>query len=75
MPTTEGVVTIVQEGRFQMIDDAGTAHLFVLGHAAAAEPAQLAPLQRRQARLRVTYLDGGGIIGRVASRIVVLGGA
>ena len=36
-----GVVTIVQEGRFQMTDDAGVSHLFILAHTAAAEPQQL----------------------------------
>ena len=55
MRSIEGVVTIVQEGRFQLVDDAGVAHLFLLGHAAAADPEQLAPLQREQARVRVTY--------------------
>ena len=73
MPTAEGVVTIVQEGRFQLVDAQGVAHLFLLSHAAAAEPEQLPPLQRRQARVRVTYTEPAGIIGRLASGIVLLG--
>ena len=48
MRSIEGVVTIVQEGRFHLVDDAGIAHLFLLGYAAAADPQQLAPLQREQ---------------------------
>jgi hypothetical protein len=72
MGTTEGVVTIVQEGRFQLTDDAGVAHLFVLGHRAPAEPEQLPPLQHRQARVRVRYEEAPNLIGRVAKRIDVL---
>lgn len=72
MPTTEGVVTIVQEGRFQLLDANGVGHLFLLGHTAAAEPEQLPPLQHRQARVRVSYREPGGVIGRVATRIDVL---
>jgi hypothetical protein len=68
----EGIVTIVQESRFQMVDTDGVAHLFVLGHKAAAEPAQLAPLQRRQARVRVRYRPASDLIGNVVSSIVVL---
>ncbi len=72
MPTAEGVVTIVQEGRFQLIDDAGVAHLFLLGRGAAAEPEQLPPLQHRQARVRVRYREAPTLIGRVAQRIDLL---
>ena len=32
MKTMEGVVTIVQESRFQLTDDQGASHLFILGH-------------------------------------------
>jgi hypothetical protein len=67
-----GRVVLVQEGRFQMIDDAGVGHLFILGHRAAPEPAQLAPLQHRQARIRVAYRAAPGMIGNVATRITVL---
>ena len=47
MASMDGVVTIVQEGRFQLTDDAGVTHLFILGHAAAAEPEQLAAFAAR----------------------------
>lgn len=65
----EGVVTIVQEGRLQLTDDHGVSHLFILGHNAAAETEQLAPLQRRQARVRVRYTAGADIIGNILSAI------
>ncbi len=72
MPTMEGTVTIVQESRFQLTDDQGVSHLFTLGHRAKAEPAQLAPLQHTQARVRVAYTQPGNIIGFVADRVDLL---
>jgi hypothetical protein len=68
-----GVVTIVQEGRFQMTDDAGVSHLFILGHAAAAEPQQLASLQARQARVRVHYKPAANLIGNTVHAIDLAG--
>ncbi|WP_202397227.1 hypothetical protein [Teichococcus coralli] len=65
----EGVVTIVQEGRFQLTDDGGVSHLFLLSHDAAAEPEQLPPLQRRQARVRVSYTPARNLIGLVAHAV------
>ncbi len=64
-----GVVTIAQEGRFQMTDDAGVSHLFILGHSAAAEPQQLAALQARQARVRVHYKAAANLIGNAVTTI------
>ena len=65
----DGVVTIVQEGRFQLTDGRGVSHLFILGPNAAAETDQLAPLQRAQARVRVRYTPAANLIGNVASAI------
>jgi hypothetical protein len=64
-----GIVAIVQEGRFVLTDDAGVSHFFVLSPSAAAEPAQLAALQRRQARVRVRYRPATKLIGHVANAI------
>lgn len=69
MHTMDGVVTIVQEGRFQLIDDEGAAHLFLLDPNASAETDQLPPLQRRQARIRVRYSVPRNLIGLVAHAI------
>ncbi|MDJ0386889.1 hypothetical protein QMO56_02075 [Roseomonas sp. E05] len=66
MKTMEGVVTIVQEGRFQLTDDGGVSHLFLLSHDAALEPEQLPPLQHRQARVRVHYTAARNLIALVA---------
>jgi hypothetical protein len=72
MRTLKGTVIIVQEGRFQVMDDQGVAHHFLLGHAAAAEPEQLGPLQQRQARVRVSYHDPADLIGHVATAVTLL---
>ena len=67
----EGVVTLVQEGRFQLTDDRGVSHLFILGPNTALETDQLAPLQRRQARVRGGYTQGRNIIGNVLSTLEI----
>ena len=71
MDTMEGVVTIVQEGRFMLIDDLGAGHLFMLDPMAAAETEQLHPLQARQARVRVSYETPRNVIGLLARSISV----
>ncbi len=68
----DGTITIVQEGRFQLTDERGVSHQFVLGHAALAETEQLRPLQSRQARVRVKYTDALGLISLIAHRIELL---
>ena len=69
MDVMEGVMTMAQESRFQLTDDRGVSHLFILGHGAAAEPDQLAPLSRQQARVRVHYTRPENVIGLVAHAI------
>ena len=69
MPSITGVVTIVQEGRFQMTDDRGVSHLMILGHSAAVDTPQLNGLQARQARVRVDYRPTKNLIGNTASAI------
>jgi hypothetical protein len=68
----DGVLTILQESRFLLVDDAGIAHLFLLGPHALAEADQLEPLLRRQARLRVRYTEPRSILGRVAHAVEAL---
>ena len=75
MNTVEGVITIVQEGRFQMTDHAGISRLFVLSPFAAMETEQLVPLGRNQVPVRVTYRHGDNAIAHVATRIDALDGA
>ncbi|ACA20115.1 hypothetical protein M446_5828 [Methylobacterium sp. 4-46] len=69
MPSMRGVVTIAQETRFQLVDDEGIAHLFVLGPMAGAEPDDLARLQAEQARVRVRYARTRNLIAHRAERL------
>ena len=69
MRTMVGVVTLVQESRFQLIDDGGIGHLFILSHGASAEPSQLGPLQKRQARVRIGYKEGPNMIANIAHTV------
>ncbi len=69
MQSMEGIVTIVQEGRFCLTDQDGVSHQFELSYRAAAEPDQLPPLQQEQARVRVSYEPGENVIGFIATRI------
>ena len=70
MTSVEGTVAIVQEARFQLLDDAGVAHHFVLSYNAGLEPEQLPSLLTR--RVRVAYVDPPGIIGHHARKILLL---
>ena len=72
MAEMEGVVTIVQEGRFQLTDLGGVAHNFMLGRFALAETDQLPDLQNRQARVRVKYSQADKLIAYIAHRIDLL---
>jgi hypothetical protein len=69
--TVSGTVVQVQETRMTIVDDAGAGRLFLLGHASLAEPSQLAELQRRQARVRVTYRQAPDLIAHIATLIEV----
>jgi len=71
MRQLDGVVTIVQESRFQLVDDDGVAHHFLLGYGAAIEPEQLPSLLER--RIRVSYTDPDNLIGHRAVRLFLLG--
>ena len=67
----DGVVTVVQESRFQLTDDAGVSHLFLLSHSASAEPDQLPALQQRQSRVRVAYAPAPRLIANVVHSIAL----
>ena len=69
MPKLTGRVAIVQEGRFQLIDDGGAGRLFILSPHAAMETSQLTRLAEAQARVTVTYRDVALVVGFLADRI------
>jgi hypothetical protein len=68
----EGVVTVVQESRFQLTDTLGVSHHFVLGRFTWADTDQLIGLQNQQSRVRVKYSHAHGLIAYVAHRIDLL---
>ena len=72
MPEMTGVITIVQEGRFQLTDTGGVSHHFVLSRHALAETEQLSALAHRQARVRIKYDQAKGLIAYEAKRIELL---
>ena len=67
-----GTVLLVQEGRFQLRDEGGASHLFLLGHSAFAETDQLPALARSQSKVRVSYKEPENIVALIARRIDVL---
>ncbi len=72
MESMDGIVTIVQESRFELRDPKGASHTFLLSHKAPLEPQQLAPLPQEQARVRVRYATAHGIIGFLAHSVTRL---
>lgn len=72
MRTIDGVVTIVQESRFQLVDDQGVGHMIVLSASSLAEPDQLEQLAACQARVRVSYSEPADVIGLLARDVATL---
>ncbi|MGH7108904.1 MAG: hypothetical protein ACREFK_00605 [Stellaceae bacterium] len=72
MKTVEGVVTLVQEGRFKLVTDGGCVLHFVLAHNAALEPEDLPTLVERQTRVRVAYSRPDHLVAAVARDLSAL---
>ena len=72
MQSVQGIVTIVQEGRFQLLDDSGVAHHFLLSHRAAAGTGAIARTAAGPGSVRVWYQRAPDLIGHVAARIDLL---
>lgn len=72
--TMDGVITIVQESRFQLTDDAGVGHLFTLSPYAAAETDQLPALRFHRVRVHYDPTDtrARNTIGNIASAVSLL---
>jgi hypothetical protein len=66
MQSAEGVITLVQEGRFTLVTDGGRVMHFLLAHDASLEPQDLPPLERDQRRVRVDYTEPSRLIAHVA---------
>lgn len=70
MNSVEGSVTIVQERRFQLVDDHGVAHPFTLAADASFDPAELTALARSGRRIRVEYTDDGEALSHIAHDVM-----
>jgi hypothetical protein len=66
METADGIITVVQEGRFKLVTDTGRVMHFVLAHEAAIEAQDLPPLARARTPVRVAYTRPNHVIAAVA---------
>ncbi|HEX2830590.1 MAG TPA: hypothetical protein VHP37_29905 [Burkholderiales bacterium] len=66
MTRLEGAITLVQERRFQLVDERGIAHPFTLAADASFDPSELPALARSGQRVRVEYTDDGEALSHVA---------
>lgn len=66
MQSAEGVIILVQEGRFELVTDGGRVMHFILAHDASLEPQDLPPLQRDQRRVQVDYTEPSRLVSHVA---------
>ena len=66
MQSVEGVITLVQEGRFAVVTDGGRVMNFLLAHDASVEPQDLPLLKRDQRRVRVDYTEPSRLLAHVA---------
>ena len=66
MQSAEGVITLVQEGRFALVEDDGRVMQFVLAHDASLEPQDLPLLKRDRRRVRVDYTEPSRLVAHVA---------
>lgn len=71
VPRIRGVVTVVQESRFRLVDDQGITRHLVLARDAAIEPQDLAPLPREQAQVSVRFRDSDNLLAGIVHDIEV----
>ena len=70
MHTSHGVITLVQEHRFRLVDDLGAHALFVLAHDAPLEWQDLERLQLAGRQVRVSHAPAPGKIAAIAHDVV-----
>jgi len=66
MQSAEGVITLVQEGRFALVTDGGRVMQFLLARDASLESQDLPLLKRNQRRVRVDYTEPSRLVAHVA---------
>ena len=74
MQSVEGVITLVQEGRFAVVTDGGRVMNFLLAHDASLEPQDLPSLKRDQRRVRVDYTEPSRLVAHVAHALRIADG-
>jgi hypothetical protein len=72
MESADGVITVVQEGRFKLVTDTGRVMHFVLAYNAAIEPEDLPALAQAQIRVRVDYTRSDHLIAALAHALSTL---
>ncbi|MFS0757708.1 hypothetical protein ABC383_23895 [Noviherbaspirillum sp. 1P10PC] len=70
MQTSYGVITLVQEHRFRLVDEQGAHALFVLAHDAPLEWQDLERLQLAGREVRVSHAPAPGKIAAIAHDVV-----
>jgi hypothetical protein len=64
-----GTLSLVQEGRFQLIDERGVAHLFLVAPDVPLKPADLRDILRSGQPVRVEYEVAPTLIAHIAKGI------
>jgi hypothetical protein len=72
--SAEGVITLVQEGRFELVTDGGRVMHFLLAHDASLEPQDLPPLKRDRHRVRVDYTEPSRLLAHVSRALRIADG-
>lgn len=70
MQTSHGLITLVQEHRFRLVDEQGAHALFVLAHDAPLEWQDLERLQLAGTEVRVSHAPAPGKIAAIAHDVV-----
>jgi hypothetical protein len=65
----QGKLSLVQEQRFQLIDENGVAHLFIVAPGVSLKPSDLRTILHLQQRVRVKYEESPPLIAHVATSI------
>jgi hypothetical protein len=70
MQVSHGIITLVQEHRFRLVDDDGAHALFVLSHDAPLEWQDLERLQQAGKPVRISHEPAPGKIAAIAHDVV-----
>lgn len=69
MKTASGVITVVQEHRFQLEDDDGRHQLFILAHDAEQEWSDLKRFEKTNSHVTVSYSEIDTLVARTAHEV------